>query len=359
MKKIQMCIVVVLILPILVSCGNSRADNPPADLGMKKNETENQTCSDSAIPEPSDSNWLSPQIRNGSQWTDINPILSVLGKSAQEIMDTQITSYFHFTDGDEIFLVNGSAYLCFSDAVWAPESRCILIGIPPTWLSGKTGFDGDVKIADIETKTGVTPEFYDRGDAFYFRYRFEDMEIRIFTKEDGATLYDDTDIKHYTTVFKPGVEPKSATTADPKAEERVVNAKDIRLGDEWEKTNYYISQIGKTLSEIEAVLGYSLENNDNFFIDPTTHVGYRFDNSGVCEWLWGTPSLFLPHKNGLMTKDELLAYWNNVNYIRSSYEGYDYVFEFEDVSIAIYETTHEGNVNDASVVDIKRKIGNP
>jgi hypothetical protein len=339
----------ICIVSALVSCENLKTDNLSVDFESKKSEQEEQAYSDS--------NPLSPQIRNGNQWADINPFLSVLGKSAQEIMDTQISSYFYYMIGREDFLINDSARLHFSDTVWASESKCVAICIPPTWLTGKTGLDGDVKISDVEAKIGIVPEHCDQNGTLYFRYNFEDMEIRIFTKTDGKTLYGDSDTEHYTIIIASGAEFEMTTHAD--TEESIINAKDIRHRPEWKKADWYISQTGKTLTEIELMLGYALGVNydagGNYCVDPNTYIGYRFDDLGVCDWVWGSPSQMLPYENGPMTGNELLSYWGNVNYMRCSYEGYDYVFKFEDVSVTIYGTTREGNLTDDSVIDIKRR----
>jgi hypothetical protein len=353
LRKILICAGFVIVV-LLTSCSNRQTDALPVDSEPERNEPEKPTYSESAISKESDTRLLSSQIRNSERWEDVNWILSMLGKSAQEVMDAQISSYFHYTDGSEIFLVDNSAYLCFSDEVWASGSRCVLIGIPPTWLAGKPGFDGDVKISDVETKTGVAPKNYNQE---YFCYRFEDMEIRIFTKADGETLYEDSDIEHYTMILAPDTEPIAVIAVD--AEARVVNKKDVRIGLEWEKTNGYISQMGKASHEIETILECALEVYDsadgNYCIDTGTHVGYRFDASGFCEWLWGPSDLLLPYENGMMTKDALLSYWKDVNYMRCSYEEYSYIFDFEDVSITIFETTREGNLTDRSIMDIKCK----
>jgi hypothetical protein len=276
-------------------------------------------------------------------WADIKDILCLLGKSAREIAKREIVTYDHFEDGSEAFrAIDGLIYLRFSGTVWAEESICVTVGIPSYWLLSENN-GNDLTIGGITAQLDIAPEYCasEDGETYYYIYQFEDAEVRIFTKEDGKTLYDDSDPKKYAVIQMNGIPPVTEIGED--LQTKRINAKEIRQRFEWEKCDQYILRLGKTREEIETLLGHGLDlaaESDSGVDckDLETQADYYFDesNGGNCTIIRMPPGAVLPYANDIITKDELFSYWENVNYTWSYYEGASYTFAFDDASVNIF-----------------------
>jgi hypothetical protein len=316
-------------------------------------ETQDVSQSDTVLP---------ADIRESSEWDTVNGIIGLLGKPIHEIRKNEIITYYRFADGGEACLaIDNQVYLRFSGEVWADGSVCVAVGVPPRWL-----FPGDYgdnhTIGDIQVRFGIAPEYCTAGnDEYYYSYRFEDAEIRIFTKKDSNTLYDDGDMDKYVVIQMNGILPVTETGAAVPT--KSINAKEVRQNPEWKQCDRYISHLGKTRGEIEALLGHGLDVSAEWdsgidCTDTETGADYYFEfDSGRCTIIRTSPSAVLPYKGGVMTKEELFSYWKDVGYSHSYYEGissYNFTFEDADVIIDLLPEDWEitWNIEETSMITI-------
>jgi hypothetical protein len=163
--------------------------------------------------------------------------------------------------------------------------------------------------------------------------------MKVYVADDGVTLYNRDDPEKYAVIQLKGAQSKTDIPNNAKLES-LVNPQDARSRPEWETVNRYVSCIGKTLEEAEALSGKVLKpvGDEGDYEDAETKTRYFFDpdQGGVCTVVYIPASVLYPMKNGIMTKTELLDYWKYVSFGWSYYEGLShYTFLFEDIAVIV------------------------
>ena len=169
----------------------------------------------------------------------------------------------------------------------------------------------------------------ENGERCYYQYTFSDnIELRLFSDDDGALIFDDFMIKYVHVV--------NLTGNNIMSDETEFLPKEKRIAAEWSKLNEYAYYIGKTYNEIKDDFPDIVYSPDQYaYIDEDSGVNFAIRNNNCRDM--GIPAvlLFESIKSNSITREQLREYWGISHKWEIQYYPF-YTFAFDDVIIYIY-----------------------
>jgi hypothetical protein len=300
-----------------------------------------------------------PEQREAPLWEYINDKTVYLGKSAFEIVsEIEYSVDYKKVDGSERLILHDGSNIysfVFSNDVWEDGSHCIGVYIVPSVHDLVMLPENTHQMKNMFREPSSWHGDESEGMAYY-RYVFDNIEIRFYADESGELLADGNMLVK-TVDSEMGSEPPVDLYArafiDIEQREKI----------EWKPANNYIAYMGKTWNEVKSDypnMEYSFEYMSG--IDPKTGIHFDFpDIESICEKIYIPVRTFFPDTmQRPITRETLVNQWTG-NYAWYREYGGDgqgcfYVYNFSDFRIYI-ASEPDGTVPEDFFVNIELQGG--
>jgi hypothetical protein len=222
-------------------------------------------------------------------------IMGTIGKTIEEIGETYYDVYYTWFPGDIEALSDrsGDSVYLFSAPLFGEKSRCVAAHfdhLANIQVAGGIFSLGEaLSIDDIFSLNEVINSGGDvswvSGAETYLSYKFDGLELRIFTNKDGNAL-----IQGQSFFIKDMVASDEMYGMAELERMSAFVRPSLRNEEKWDKFNRYLALVGKAESEIIETLGNSFSRIDTGIDESHTVVDtngtrYHIKKDGMCHFI--------------------------------------------------------------------------